>query len=92
LPTVISAKSVPDVRLHHLAASLAGALSVATCTTFGTFAQTNSGGVPAMYATKEEAEAAAEKHFNCTGAHQMGNQWMPCATDGQSSGTTQHNH
>jgi hypothetical protein len=53
-------------------------------------AQANTGGVPAMYATKAEAEAAAKKHFNCTGAHQMGNQWMPCATHGQSSGTTQH--
>ena len=53
---------------------------------------TNAGAVPAMYATKAEAEAAAKKHFNCTGAHPMGNQWMPCATHGQSSGTTQHNH
>jgi hypothetical protein len=31
-----------------------------------------------MYATKAEAEKAATK-FNCTGAHQMGDQWMPCA-------------
>jgi hypothetical protein len=45
-----------------------------------------------MYATKAEAEAAAKKHFNCTGAHQMGNQWMPCATHGQSNGQPQHNH
>jgi len=37
-------------------------------------AQANTGGVPALYATKAEAEAAAKKHFNCTGAHQMGNQ------------------
>ena len=90
--TVISATSVPDVRLQHLTASLAGALSVATCTTLGTYAQTNSGGVPAMYATKTEAEAAAKEHFNCSGAHPMGNQWMPCSTHGQSNGTTQHNH
>ena len=55
-------------------------------------AQANTGGVPAMYATKAQAEAAAKKHFNCTGAHPMGDQWMPCATHGQSSGTTQHNH
>jgi hypothetical protein len=55
-------------------------------------AQANTGGVPAMYATKAEAEAAAKKHFNCTGAHQMGNQWMPCATHGQSNGQLQHNH
>ncbi|MBD1192655.1 hypothetical protein [Vulcanococcus sp. Clear-D1] len=45
-----------------------------------------------MYATKAEAEAAAKKHFNCTGAHQMGHQWMPCATHGQSNGQPQHNH
>lgn len=55
-------------------------------------AQANTGGVPAMYATKAEAEAAAKKHFNCTGAHQMGNQWMPCATYGQSNGQPQHNN
>jgi hypothetical protein len=55
-------------------------------------AQANTGGVPAMYATKAEAEAAAKKHFNCTGAHQMGHQWMPCATHGQSNGQPQHNH
>ncbi|MEY3766937.1 MAG: hypothetical protein RLZZ11_4 [Cyanobacteriota bacterium] len=45
-----------------------------------------------MYATKAEAEAAAKQHFNCTGAHQMGNQWMPCTSHGQSSGNAQHNH
>ena len=41
----------------------------------------NSGGVPAMYATKAEAEKAASK-FNCTGAHQMGDKWMPCDMHG----------
>jgi hypothetical protein len=39
------------------------------------------GGVPAVYATKAEAEKAASK-FNCTGAHQMGDKWMPCAKHG----------
>ncbi|MEA5411152.1 hypothetical protein VB737_05165 [Synechococcus sp. BA-120 BA3] len=39
----------------------------------------------AMFATKAEAEAAA-KHFNCTGAHQHGNQWMPCSTHGNTKG------
>ena len=37
--------------------------------------QTN--GTPALFETKAEAEKAA-KNFNCTGAHKMGNQWMPC--------------
>jgi Protein of unknown function len=36
-----------------------------------------SGVVPPLYATKAEAEKAAPL-FNCAGAHQMGNQWMPC--------------
>ena len=31
----------------------------------------------ALFDTKTEAEKAA-KDFNCTGAHQMGDQWMPC--------------
>ena len=37
--------------------------------------QTNK--TPALFATKAEAEKAA-KDFNCTGAHKMGNKWMPC--------------
>ena len=47
-----------------------------------------SGGVPALYPTQEEAEKAAKLHYNCTGAHKMGTQWMPCAMhgDGQGSG------
>jgi hypothetical protein len=49
-----------------------------------------SGGVPALYPTQAEAEKAARLHFNCTGAHKMGNQWMPCAKhgDGHGSGTS----
>ena len=35
-------------------------------------------GVRAMYPTRSEAEAAAPL-FGCKGAHQMGDQWMPCA-------------
>jgi len=47
-----------------------------------------SGGVPALYPTQAEAEKAAKLHFNCTGAHKMGTQWMPCGMhgDGQGSG------
>ena len=30
-----------------------------------------------IFATKTEAERAA-KDFNCTGAHKMGEKWMPC--------------
>lgn len=39
-------------------------------------------GVRALYPTQSEAEAAAV-HFGCEGAHQMGEQWMPCSA---------HNH
>ena len=34
-------------------------------------------GTPAIFDTKIEAEKAA-KYFNCTGAHMMGESWMPC--------------
>jgi hypothetical protein len=47
--------------------------------------QPGPGAQKAMFATKAEAEAAA-KHFNCTGAHKMGNQWMPCAAHGETKG------
>lgn len=47
-------------------------------------ANAGSGAVPALFATRAEAEKAARLHFNCTGAHRMGDQWMPCA--GHSSG------
>lgn len=41
----------------------------------------NSSAVPATYATRAEAEKAA-KQFHCTGAHQMGDRWMPCQGHG----------
>ena len=34
-------------------------------------------GTPALFSSKAEAEAEA-KNFNCTGAHKMGEKWMPC--------------
>lgn len=54
-------------------------------------AEASPAGVPAVYATKAEAEEAAKAHFNCTGAHPMGQQWMPCQKHGQaSSSSTNH--
>jgi hypothetical protein len=44
--------------------------------------QATQGGVPALYATKAEAEKAASQ-FHCTGAHQMGDKWMPCTKHGE---------
>ena len=57
------------------------ALSSACLPALACAEHSNSGGVPAMYATKAEAEKAASK-FNCTGAHQMGDKWMPCDMHG----------
>ena len=34
-------------------------------------------GTPALFDTKNQAEKAA-KDFGCSGAHKMGNKWMPC--------------
>ncbi len=48
-------------------------------------------GVPALYPTRAEAEKAAKLHFNCTGAHKMGDQWMPCAHHGGAQGSM-HSH
>ncbi|MEB3195095.1 MAG: DUF3721 domain-containing protein [Cyanobacteriota bacterium] len=44
-------------------------------------ASSSSSAVPATYGTKAEAEKAA-KQFHCTGAHQMGDRWMPCDRHG----------
>ena len=35
-------------------------------------------GMKTMFPTKAEAEAAAS-NFDCEGAHQMGDMWMPCS-------------
>ena len=53
----------------------------------------------ALFDTREEAAKAA-KNFNCTGAHKMGNKWMPCKShdaheEGEKHGKHgghQHNH
>lgn len=43
--------------------------------------------VPALYPTRAEAEKAAKLHFQCTGAHPMDQQWMPCANHGHNHGS-----
>ena len=45
----------------------------------------NTTAVPAMLATKAEAEEAARKHVNRSGAHPMGKPWMPCANTARSA-------
>tara|TARA_B100000131_G_scaffold273363_1_gene274758 strand:- start:151 stop:411 length:261 start_codon:yes stop_codon:yes gene_type:complete len=51
---------------------------------------------PALFDTRREALKAA-KSFNCTGAHKMGNKWMPCKThefheNAQDKHIKKHNH
>ncbi len=53
-------------------------------------------GRAALFSTKAEAEKAA-KDFNCTGAHKMGDKWMPCKSHkihdkSKKHGGHQHNH
>ena len=43
----------------------------------GCKSNSHTSGNPALFETKVEAEKAA-KNFNCTGAHKMGEKWMPC--------------
>jgi len=48
---------------------------------------------PALFDTRREALKAA-KSFNCTGAHKMGNKWMPCKTHEfhENADKKKHNH
>ncbi len=49
-------------------------------------------GVPALYPSKAEAEQAAKEHFHCTGAHPMGDRWMPCASHSDASSHSGSHH
>jgi hypothetical protein len=35
---------------------------------------------------------AARLHFNCSGAHRMGKQWMPCAQHSDTHPASCHSH
>tara|TARA_B100000945_G_scaffold118829_1_gene94474 strand:- start:520 stop:774 length:255 start_codon:yes stop_codon:yes gene_type:complete len=48
-----------------------------------------SGGTRALFETRAEAEKAA-KDFNCKGAHQMGDKWMPCYSHDTHEGRDKH--
>lgn len=69
-------------------------LSLVTCallpaSIMGCSGQSKQGATPALFDTKREAEAAA-KNFNCTGAHKMGDQWMPCKSHKSHEGHKKH--
>ncbi|MEB3271727.1 MAG: hypothetical protein VKJ44_08795 [Synechococcus sp.] len=71
---------------------LPGVLCAAALALLAGGAQANTSAVPAIYATRAEAEEAARKHFHCSGAHPMGKHWMPCARHGQAGGTAPDRH
>tara|TARA_Y100001968_G_scaffold55934_2_gene47115 strand:- start:1771 stop:1992 length:222 start_codon:yes stop_codon:yes gene_type:complete len=56
----------------------------------GCSTESKKSGTPALFNTKAEAEKAANQ-FNCTGAHKMGDKWMPCKKHG-SHKHHQHTH
>ena len=87
MPQRFASRGIPTRAVQRLL----GAIGMATLPLPGGYALANTTAVPAVYATRAEAEDAARKHFNCTGAHPMGKQWMPCAKHGQASGSA-HNH
>ena len=48
--------------------------------------------MPMLFDTKEEAEKEAYK-FDCEGAHQMGDKWMPCKShDAHEKGAKHDGH
>ena len=87
MPERFASRGLPTRTVQRLL----GAIGMIALPLLGGAALANTTAVPAVYATRAEAEDAARKHFNCTGAHPMGKQWMPCAKHGQASGSA-HNH
>lgn len=88
MPQGLLASGIPTRSIQWLL----GAIGMAALPLLGGSVLGNTTAVPALYATKAEAENAARKHFNCTGAHPMGHQWMPCAKHGQASGSAHSHH
>ena len=58
----------------------------------GCSTNSESSSTQALFDTREEAAKAA-KNFNCTGAHKMGNKWMPCKShDAHEEGEKHEKH
>ncbi len=58
--------------LSYAVSFLVVSLSLIGCSTISESKSTR-----ALFETRAEAEKAS-KDFNCTGAHKMGDKWMPC--------------
>ena len=52
-------------------------VATASFALIGCSTEAQKSGTPALFNTRVEAEEAA-LNFNCTGAHKMGDKWMPC--------------
>ena len=87
-------KKIWILKINKLLASVA--LVSISSGLFGCSAKVDKNGTPALFNTKAEAEKAA-KNFNCTGAHRMGDKWMPCQSNkvhekSQKLGVHEHQH
>ncbi|WP_225323052.1 DUF3721 domain-containing protein [Synechococcus sp. RSCCF101] len=67
------------------AALLAGAAAGLPTPVFSGEGHRNGKPMQALFDRREDAERAAPS-FGCTGAHRMGNQWMPCAAHSEHTG------
>ncbi len=56
----------------------------------GCSTETREGSSLAIFDSQEEAMKAA-KNFQCTGAHKMGDKWMPCSSHEIHEGDKTHN-
>ena len=75
-----NSKSIFSILVISLAFSLIGC------------ANSESRSTSALFETRAEAEKAA-KDFNCTGAHKMGDKWMPCKShDAHEAGEKNRSH
>ena len=79
--------------LKHIVSVLVISLSFSL---MGCSSNSETSSTRALFDTREEAAKAA-KNFNCTGAHKMGNKWMPCKShdaheEGEKHGGHHHHH
>ena len=79
----------------HLFRKYCALISVLSFSLMGCTNIAESSRTKVLFRTKVEAEKAS-KDFNCTGAHQMGDKWMPCKKHRDekkySGNGHQHNH
>ena len=80
-------------KMHNLKPIFTAIIISISFSLMGCSVNSQTKGTSALFETKAEAEKAA-KNFNCTGAHKMGDKWMPCKshTDHESHDGHHHHH